>query len=247
MRQIVLDTETTGLSPDQGHRLIEVAAVELVQRKRTGRHRHYLLDPEREIDVEATRVHGKTWADLQGAPRFAEVAEDLLAFLQGAELIIHNASFDVGFLDSEWSRLDPRHPGLAAHCQIIDTLAMARELHPGQRNTLDALVKRYAVEERDRTFHGALLDAEILLDVYLAMTGGQVGLAFGAAATGASGGAAEVERPRPLPADRVPLPVQAANASELARHEQSLQAIARESRRSPLWGSVGVAPRDVLA
>ncbi len=239
MRQIVLDTETTGLSPEQGHRLIEVAAVELVQRKRTGRHLHYLLDPEREIDAEATRVHGKTWADLKGAPRFAEVADELLAFLQGAELIIHNASFDVGFLDSEYLRLDVRHPGLASCCRITDTLAMARELHPGQRNTLDALVKRYAVEERDRSFHGALLDAEILLDVYLAMTGGQVGLAFGSGTASAVAGGAEHEVPRPLPADRGPLPVWPASATELARHEQSLQAIARESRRPPLWTMSG--------
>ncbi len=225
MRQIIFDTETTGLYPEQGHRLIEIGAVELIQRKRSGRYFHYELNPEREIDAEATRVHGKTWDSLKQAPLFASIAEELLAFVAGAELIIHNAPFDVGFIDSELRRWRPTHPGLASLCAITDTLVMAKTLHPGQRNSLDALARRYAVEERDRSFHGALLDAEILADVYLAMTGGQVGLAFGGGNEGADGSPQQAEAPRAIAAQTAALRVQMATPEELQRHARSLQAL----------------------
>ena len=174
-RQIVLDTETTGIGPELGHRVIEIGCVELVKRKLTGKHYHVYLNPQREVDEGAFRVHGISTEFLQDKPLFKDVLADFLAFIDGAELIIHNAPFDVGFLNSElkhakWSkRLD-------SHCTVFDTLVMARKKHPGQRNSLDALCKRYDVDHSDREKHGALLDAEILAFVYLAMTGGQAKL-----------------------------------------------------------------------
>lgn len=173
MRQVVLDTETTGLSPAQGHRIIEIGCVELQNRRLTGRDFHRFLNPERDIDEGAEAVHGISRADLEHQPRFAEVVDDLLAFIAGAELVIHNADFDVGFLDHELRLMKHPEPELAAHCRILDTLALARDMHPGQRNSLDALCKRYDVDASRRDLHGALIDAELLARVYLAMTGGQ--------------------------------------------------------------------------
>src|SRR5215471_7023022 len=187
MRQIVLDTETTGLEPELGHRIIEIGCVELVNRRATGRSFHRYLNPEREIDDAALAVHGISRTDLDGQPRFAEVHGELLAFLADAELVIHNAEFDVAFLDAELARVPGEARRVAAVCQVLDTLALAREMHPGQRNSLDALCKRYEVDNSHRELHGALLDARILADVYLAMTGGQAALALAeVAATGSA-------------------------------------------------------------
>lgn len=182
MRQVVLDTETTGLESALGHRIIEIGCVEMVNRRATGRSFHEYLDPERDIDAGAAAVHGITLDKLVGKPRFAAVAERFLEFVDGAELVIHNAPFDVAFLDSELLRWAEQIGGevttVRARCRVLDTLALAREMHPGQRNGLDALCKRYAVNNSHRQLHGALLDARILADVYLAMTGGQDALAL---------------------------------------------------------------------
>lgn len=176
MRQVVLDTETTGLEPKQGHRIIELGCIELVDRRFTQRRYHQFLCPERDIDAAAQEVHGITQASLADKPKFAEIAEEFLEFVDGAELIIHNAPFDTGFLDYELGRLGADWGRIADRCRILDTLVLARERHPGQKNSLDALCSRYQVNNTHRVLHGALLDAEILADVYLAMTGGQVTL-----------------------------------------------------------------------
>ena len=176
MRQIVLDTETTGLSTGQGHRIIEIGAIELVNRRQTGREFHRFLNPERDIDEGAERVHGISRADLETAPRFPEVADELLEFIKDAELVIHNAEFDVGFLEHELELMEHPRPSITQHAQVLDTLSLARELHPGQRNSLDALCKRYEVDASNRDLHGALIDADLLARVYLAMTGGQTAL-----------------------------------------------------------------------
>jgi DNA polymerase-3 subunit epsilon len=180
MRQIVLDTETTGLSPSQGHRIIEIGCIELVNRRLTGREFHRFVNPERDIDEGAERVHGISRADLEGEPRFAEIADELLDFISGGELVIHNAEFDVGFLEHELTLMQHPQPTIASHAMILDTLALARRLHPGQRNNLDALCKRYSVDASKRDVHGALIDAELLARVYLAMTGGQATLSLDA-------------------------------------------------------------------
>jgi DNA polymerase-3 subunit epsilon len=176
MRQIVLDTETTGLSTAQGHRIIEIGCIELLNRRITGREFHRFLNPEREIDEGAEAVHGISRADLETAPRFSEVVEELLEFLRGAELVIHNAPFDVGFLEYELELIKHPQPKIDQHASVLDTLTLARELHPGQRNSLDALCKRYEVDASKRDVHGALIDSELLANVYLAMTGGQSSL-----------------------------------------------------------------------
>lgn len=175
MRQIFLDTETTGLYPDQGHRIIEIAAVEMLNRRPTQRHFHLYINPEREIDAGAQEVHGISLEFLQDKPLFAQIAQDFIAFIRGAELIIHNAPFDVGFLNMELSRLsmDPLPSFVSG---IVDTLKMAKEMRPGQRNNLDALCRHYGIDNSQRTLHGALLDAELLADVYIAMTRGQESL-----------------------------------------------------------------------
>jgi len=172
MRQIILDTETTGLEPSDGHRIIEIGCVELIDRRLSHKHFHQYINPERDIEDGALEVHGISREFLLDKPRFRDIAEEFLAFVAGAELIIHNAPFDLGFLDNELSLLG-RDDRMADHCGVLDTLELARDLHPGQRNSLDALCKRYEVDNASRTLHGALLDAEILADVYLAMTGGQ--------------------------------------------------------------------------
>jgi DNA polymerase III subunit epsilon len=233
MRQVVLDTETTGLEPELNHRVIEIGCVELVNRRPSGRTFHRYLNPEREIDEGALAVHGIARTDLDGQPRFADIAEELLVFISGAELVIHNAAFDVAFLDAELARLpgDPRQ--VTGLCQVLDTLALARELHPGQRNSLDALCKRYEVDNSARELHGALLDARILADVYLAMTGGQ-----GALALSEADEPAHIQSARPTRTPlrlAVSLPVPAASAEELAAHEVMLAVIARASGGRVLW------------
>ena len=191
MRQIVLDTETTGLEPSQGHRIIEVGCVEIVDRRLTGNHFHRYVRPERDIDEGAIEVHGITNEFLADKPLFAEIADELLEFLRGAELIIHNAPFDVGFLDAEFKRCRKSFRSITDDCKILDTLVMAREKHPGQKNNLDALCKRYEVDNSQRDLHGALLDAEILADVYLLMSGGQTALSLGTQANASTTGGAE--------------------------------------------------------
>lgn len=233
MRQIVLDTETTGLEVSQGHRIIEIGCVELQNRQLTGRHFHRYINPERDIDAGAIEVHGITATFLADKPVFATIARDFLAFVDGAELIIHNAPFDIGFLDSELKRFDDSLPPLAQRCPVTDTLVMARSRHPGQRNNLDALCQRYAVDNSSRELHGALLDAEILADVYLAMTGGQTALALGDD-DGDSQGRSRPRELRRLAANRPALPVIEASPEELAAHEALLDSIAA-SGVEPLW------------
>ena len=227
MRQIVLDTETTGLEPSLGHRIIEIGCVELVNRRITGSTFHRYLNPEREIDDGAIAVHGLSRADLAGQPKFVEIVDELLVFIEDAELVAHNASFDVGFLEAELSRCG-RALRLAERCHVLDTLALAREMHPGQRNSLDALCKRYNVDNSRRELHGALLDARILADVYLAMTGGQATLELSG---GPSGQRAGVYAGRPA----VPLRVLPASAEELRAHEEMLALIVRSSGGQCLW------------
>jgi DNA polymerase-3 subunit epsilon len=179
MRQIVLDTETTGLDPSQGHRIIEIGCVEIENRRLTGRHYHCYLNPERDIDEGAIQVHGITTEFLADKPRFFQIAEEFLKFVSEAELVIHNAPFDLGFLNHELQLTGYAAATLQQRCSIVDTLVMARKKHPGQRNSLDALCKRYEVDNSQRELHGALLDAEILADVYLLMSGGQTTLQLG--------------------------------------------------------------------
>ena len=203
-RQIVLDTETTGLEVSQGHKIIEIGCVELINRRITGRHFHQYVHPEREIDAGAMEVHGITLEFLAGKPNFSQVAAEFIEFVDGAELIIHNAAFDVGFLDAELRALENFDKKIAQICDVIDTLQMARHKHPGQRNNLDALCQRYEIDNSSRTLHGALLDAEILAEVYLAMTGGQasLGLASEGVAGGAERRAGDATDIRRLPASR---------------------------------------------
>jgi DNA polymerase-3 subunit epsilon len=231
MRQIILDTETTGLDPAEGHRLIEFAGVELIDRRPTGRTYHQYICPERVIDAEAIAVHGIQNEFLADKPVFASIAEELLAFLAGAELVIHNAPFDVGFLNAEFKRVDPAFAGVAAHCQVLDTLALARKKHPGQQNSLDALCRRYKVDNSGRALHGALLDAQLLAEVYLAMTGGQMSL-FDAGmemcvADNTQVGAAESAADKA--ADSHPLKVLKADAQALAEHAAQLAMIQKIS------------------
>jgi DNA polymerase-3 subunit epsilon len=232
MRQIVLDTETTGLEPSQGHRIIEIGCVELINRRLTGKHYHQYLQPDREIDEGAIEVHGITNEFLADKPRFSDVVDDFMNFVRGAELVIHNAPFDVGFLNHELSHLGNDHAPLETSCTILDTLALARKMHPGQKNSLDALCKRYDVNNTHRELHGALLDAEILADVYLAMTGGQTDLLL--AGQGEETQAA-AEAIRQLASDRPPLRVLRASAEEQAAHEVRLQAIRQASGGTCLW------------
>ncbi len=224
MRQIVLDTETTGLEPRDGHRVIEIGAVELVDRRLTGRHFHQYLNPEREIEDGALEVHGINREFLQDKPVFADVAQEFLDFIEGTELLIHNAPFDIGFLDMELGLIN--NPlRIENHAQVLDTLELARDLHPGQRNSLDALCKRYKVDNSGRNLHGALLDSEILADVYLVMTGGQSDLALGFDVPAVREGEGDefeiMERP--------PLQILLPTDEELVLHEARLKAIKEKS------------------
>jgi DNA polymerase-3 subunit epsilon len=235
MRQIVLDTETTGLEPHLGHRIIEIGCVELMNRRATGRTFHRYLNPERDIDEGAHNVHGITHADLQGEPRFQEIAHELLAFITDSELVIHNADFDVAFLDAELARIQGETRKVATLCRILDTLELARELHPGQRNNLDALCKRYNVDNSRRELHGALLDARILADVYLAMTGGQGALALAEISSPRSDRSSSI---KPLVRPAVPLTIVRATDEELRAHESMMAIIAKASGGKCLWPAV---------
>ncbi|MCB1877866.1 MAG: DNA polymerase III subunit epsilon [Chromatiales bacterium] len=229
MRQIVLDTETTGLEPAQGHRIIEIGCVELINRQLTNNNFHQYLNPDREIDAGAIEVHGITNEFLADKPRFEDVATDLREYLQGAELVIHNAPFDVGFLNHEF-RLADLGP-LEEIATVLDTLEMARAMHPGQRNSLDALCKRYDISNAHRTLHGALLDSEILADVYLAMTGGQATLALDGSGDTPTGGEQITHRKVSITG----LPVVPPSEAELAAHLQRLAAIDKASGGQCVW------------
>lgn len=238
MRQIVLDTETTGLEAESGHRIIEIGCVEVVNRRLTGNDLHLYLNPERDIDAGAIEVHGITLEQLADKPRFADVADELLAYLKGAELVIHNAPFDVGFLNHELRRIEAGIATIEECCGIVDTLVEARRMHPGQRNSLDALCKRYEIDNSTRELHGALLDAQLLAEVYLAMTGGQTRLVLGEAAGGgrdtlAVAGLAE----RLAAADRRPRVVRAAEA-ELEAHRGYLERLSRSAEDGSVWERV---------
>jgi DNA polymerase III subunit epsilon len=237
VRSIVLDTETTGMPVTDGHRIIEIGCVELMGRRLTGRHFHVYLQPDREIDEGAIAVHGITNEFLQDKPRFKDVAEEFFEFIKGAQLIIHNAAFDVGFINNEFALLGQQERAdISEHCSILDTLLMARERHPGQRNNLDALCKRYDVDNSGRDLHGALLDAEILADVYLAMTGGQTNLSL--AGDGSEGDSSGRRQPTPirrLPAERARTLVIRASEDELAAHAARLAVIETSAGAPPLW------------
>jgi len=232
MRQIVLDTETTGLEPADGHRIIEIGCEELLDRRLTGNTYHQYIQPDREIDAGAIEVHGITNEKLADKPRFADIAAEFLEFIHGAELVIHNAPFDVGFIDHEF-RLQQDSPGrVSDHCTVLDTLLMARRMHPGQRNSLDALCRRYEIDNSQRELHGALLDAEILADVYLAMTGGQVSLSLDSQVDSNGQRRSTIQR---VAADRQPLAVIRADDAEVQAHAVRLDAIDKACNGSSVW------------
>lgn len=234
MRQVVLDTETTGLEVRQGHRLVEIACVEMVERRLTGRQYQTYLNPDRAIDEGARLVTGIEDEFLLDKPRFAEVADEFLAFIDGAELVIHNASFDIGFLNAELARLGDGAGRIGDRCSVLDTLAMARERYPGQRNSLDALCKRLGVDNSRRDLHGGLIDAQLLADVYLAMTSGQVAFDLGfedAEQHDAVIAAPVVLRSRPR--------VLHASADELRQHEQRLDALDKSTGGKSVWRLLG--------
>ena len=228
MRQIVLDTETTGIDPNEGHRIIEIGCVELIERQLTGRHYHVYINPDREVEAEAIAVHGITNEFLADKPRFHQVAQEFLDFIDGAELVIHNAAFDVGFINAEFARIKPLRK-VADHCTVLDTLAVARRKHPGQKNSLDALCKRYGVDNSNRELHGALLDAEILADVFLLLTGGQTALSLDA--SGEEEGGQIIRR---IPAERPTLTVVRASVEEAEAHETFLDLV-EKTAGSALW------------
>ena len=228
-RQIVLDTETTGLSAESGDRIIEIGCVELLNRKLTGNNLHFYVNPERDSHEDALRVHGLTTEFLRDKPKFAEVAEEILRYLEGAEIIIHNAAFDIGFLDKELERLGkPVFTSFVS--EVTDTLAMAKQLYPGKRNSLDALCDRLGVDNSGRTLHGALLDAELLADVYINLTRGQEALVIDLGDVGEQG--AEGER---IDLSVFDLPVLTANAQELAAHADVLAQIDKASGGKLVW------------
>ena len=232
MRQIVLDTETTGLDPAQGHKIIEIGCVELLNRRLTGNHLHVYINPQREIEAAALEVHGITNEFLANKPLFADVAQSFIDFVDGAELIIHNAPFDIGFLDHELAALKRGYKPISEYCSVLDSLVMARKKHPGQKNNLDALCKRYMVDNTQRELHGALLDAEILADVYLMMTGGQSSFSLGyeESVQQDRGVAAQKRESR-----RKPLKVIRATTEEMAAHEARLQEIDEKADNGCLW------------
>ena len=240
MRQIVLDTETTGLDPAQGHRIIEIAGVELVNRRLTGNHFHRYVDPERDSEEAALRVHGLTTEFLKDKPKFKEIAAELIEYIGGAELVIHNAPFDVAFLNAEFSRLKIKP--VTEHCAgVLDTLRLAKDIHPGKRNGLDALCDRYQIDNSARTLHGALLDAQLLAEVYLSMTRGQESLVMEVETTQLSITVAEVRRPQ------VALAVLRASDEELAAHDALMGDIQKASGGKCLWASaVGISVTRAL-
>lgn len=231
VRQVVLDTETTGLDPAEGHRIIEIGCVELINRRRTNNDFQVYCHPERAIDEGALGVHGITNEFLEDKPRFAEIAREFIAYVKDAQLVIHNADFDTNFLNHELERIGPELGVITDYCDVVDTLKMARQAHPGQRNDLDSLCQRYYIDNTQRTLHGALLDAEILADVYLAMTGGQTALLLDNPLPSASA----APRYGDVAADAAPLKVIYASPEELEAHEQWLERLDREGGEGCLW------------
>jgi DNA polymerase III subunit epsilon len=235
-RQIILDTETTGLEPSQGHRIIEIGAVELINRRLTGNRFHQYLNPDREIDAGAIEVHGITNEMLADKARFADIAEDFLAFVRDAELVIHNAPFDVGFINNELRLMRSKLKQIDDCCRVLDTLKLARSMHPGQKNDLNSLCRRYSIDNSQRTLHGALLDAEILADVYLTMTGGQTAL-FQDTADANKPGAVRAEV-RKLDTQRPALAVIRANDEEQAAHAAWMAEIDKKTGGRCLWNKL---------
>lgn len=240
MRQIVLDTETTGLEPSQGHRIIEIGCVEVINRRLTDNRFHQYINPQRDIDEGAIEVHGITNEFLADKPLFKDIATDFLKFVDGAELVIHNAPFDVGFINHELKALGAAIKRIEDVCGILDTLAMARQMHPGQKNNLDALCKRYEIDNSSRTLHGALLDAEILADVYLAMTGGQVHLSLDGDVESSLVAQSGELSPKPVERDQK-LRIIQASESELLEHEKRMAEIARACGDKPVWQQLEAA------
>lgn len=234
MRQIVLDTETTGLEPRLGHRIIEIGCVEVIDRKVTGKRYHQYINPEREIDEGAQEVHGISTAFLADKPLFADVVDDFLNFIRGAELVIHNAPFDVGFINHELNFLNQQNNHIEHICTVLDSLVLARKMHPGQKNNLDALCKRYGIDNSQRDLHGALLDAEILAETYLAMTGGQTALSLGGNSD-EMGNELEVSKPIMVSAAVEKLKVIRASSEEVALHESRLSGIDELSGGACIW------------
>lgn len=234
MRQIVLDTETTGLEARAGHRIIEIGCIEIVNRKITSRRYHQYINPEREIDPGAVEVHGLTTEFLASKPKFAEVVDEFMDFIRDAELVIHNAPFDVGFIDAELAQLGGQWETTSTHCAVFDTLTLARDLHPGQRNSLDALCRRYEIDNTHRDLHGALLDAELLADVYLLMTGGQVDLRLSAGAEQSGGDESSLEVPV-TKIERGRLPVISPSLEELEAHQKLLKLVDDKATEGCLW------------
>ena len=233
MRQVVLDTETTGLDPKSGHKVIEIGCVELVNRKLTGRHYHQYINPMREVDQGAMEVHGITNEFLTDKPLFKTIVDDFMAFVEGAQLVIHNAPFDIGFLDAELKSVSPKLGKMIDRCEVLDTLVLARNKHPGQKNNLDALCKRYFIDNSQRDLHGALLDSEILADVYLAMTGGQTRLNL--AADGADDGSGNHRSSLgPISKARAGM-VLRATPEEIDLHEKKLETINAASSGECMW------------
>lgn len=234
VRQIILDTETTGIDPESGHNIIEIGCVEMVRRKLTGNTWHHYIKPDRDVEAEAIEVHGITNEFLQDKPKFAELAQAFLEFVRGAELIIHNAAFDIGFLNTELARngIGERVDEI---CTVTDTLLLARKKHPGQRNSLDALCRRYGIDNSHRELHGALLDSEILADVYLILTGGQTSLQLGQGDSEDGEGAEPIRR---VDASGLVLPVIYAGADELAQHEAFLDLLDKKSEGA-VWRTLG--------
>jgi DNA polymerase-3 subunit epsilon len=238
MRQVVLDTETTGLDVSKGHRIIEIGCVEMVNRRHTRRTFHRYVQPDRDIDEGAEEVHGISAEMLKDEPRFAEIAVEFVEFISGAELVIHNSDFDVGFLNHELGLAGLTTIEIADCCQVVDTLAMARRIHPGQRNSLDALCKRYNVDNSRRDYHGALLDAQLLADVYLAMTGGQAALSLDQEVTGNKSQSRLIER---ADRDALRLKVVRANRQEIEAHEHQLSLIDEASAGGAVWKKIGAS------
>jgi DNA polymerase-3 subunit epsilon len=241
MRQIVLDTETTGLDPQQGHRIIELGGIEVVNRRATGRTIQFHVDPERDIDFGATEVHGKTWDDLKGKVKFRDIAAEFVDFARGAEWIIHNAPFDVAFLDLELG-LAGHAASIATYGKLTDTLALAREMFPGKRNSLDALCERFGVDNAHRSLHGALLDALLLAEVWLAMTRGQETLTIDLGAAPRLDGALAGGPSIGSIARSAPLIVIEPTADELAAHREYLEALEKETRSRCVWFFIDVGP-----
>jgi len=242
VRQVVLDTETTGLEPEQGHRIIEIGCIELRNRRPSGRSYHQYINPQRDLDPGAVDVHGLTAEFLADKPTFAEVVDDFLEFTSGAELIIHNAPFDIGFINNEFRLLEPSRGDIETVCSVLDSLVLARKRHPGQRNSLDALCKRYGVDNSRRELHGALLDAQLLAEVYLAMTGGQVTLSLGRK-RGRPGQRQDGVRPVDRTAG-LTLAVPRADDVEIAAHNACLDALDESSGGHCVWRRIDEAARN---